>query len=89
MAAKKETEQNVDTQAVEENGLKDEVIFTLPFVPGMLEDNVYLSINGKKCVVKRGVPVRMSRARAEVLAEEIRLGSVSERYINEIQNLNF
>ena len=87
MAAKKETEQNVDTQ--EENGLKDEVIFTLPFVPGMLEDDVFLSINGKKCVVKRGVPVRMSRERAEVLQEEIRLGRVSEKYINEIQNLNF
>ena len=45
----------------------EKVELTLPYIPGMLEDDVFASVNCKNYLIQRGKTVKVPRAVVEVI----------------------
>lgn len=49
------------------NSANEKIEITLPFIPGMLEDDVFVSVNCKNYLIQRGKSVKIPRYVAEVI----------------------
>lgn len=58
----------------------DRITIKVPYVRGVLEDDIHVSINGKVTLIQRGVPVKVTRDIAEIIAEKERLEIIAAGY---------
>lgn len=62
------------------------VDYTAPLMPGGKQKDVFCSVNGENCVIKRGVPVKIKRKFYEVLMNAQAQQMAAYRTMENIQN---
>lgn len=53
---------------------------------GKYADDVFVSVNGESCLIRRGIPVRIKRKFAEVLENSLRQDEQAVQVIQSISN---
>lgn len=66
------------------NPMKDKVTVTLPRATGKEEDTVFVSLNSKGYLIKRGVPVRVPRPVADIIREAERQQARQRAYTDRL-----
>lgn len=62
-----ETKTNTKAETKAVNDPDELVDYTAPLLPGGKQKDVFCSVNGETCVIKRGIPVKIKRKFHEVL----------------------
>ena len=62
-----ETKTKTEVETKVKNDPDELVDYTAPLLPGGKQKDIFCSVNGETCVIKRGIPVKIKRKFHEVL----------------------